>query len=77
MDLFLQDVGTICDELPSLAALNLSSNLMLHEIFELPQLKSIRILVLNNTGINWMQVLIDYGRSKYLKIHYQQLKSFI
>jgi hypothetical protein len=56
MDLFLQDVGTICDELPSLAALNLSNNLMLHEIFELPQLKSIRILVLNNTGINWMQV---------------------
>ncbi|KAE8022275.1 hypothetical protein FH972_008087 [Carpinus fangiana] len=53
-----KDLGTICDELPSLAALNLSNNLMLLEICELPQLKSIHILVLNNTGINWMQIEI-------------------
>ncbi|XP_059451695.1 tubulin-folding cofactor E [Corylus avellana] len=53
-----KDLGTICDELPSLAALNISNNLMLLEICELPQLKSIRILVLNNTGINWKQIEI-------------------
>ncbi|CAK7328853.1 unnamed protein product [Dovyalis caffra] len=29
------DVGTICEQLPSLAALNLSNNLMAHEIVEL------------------------------------------
>jgi hypothetical protein len=52
----LQDVGIICEQLPSLAALNLSNNSMSHEIVGLPLLKSIHILVLNNTGINWTQV---------------------
>ncbi|KAJ6291665.1 hypothetical protein OIU76_023700 [Salix suchowensis] len=50
------DVGTICEQLPSLVALNLSNNSMSHEIVGLPQLKRIRILVLNNTGINWTQI---------------------
>ncbi|PON42013.1 CAP Gly-rich domain containing protein [Trema orientale] len=52
------DVGTICKELPTLAALNLSYNLMASDIVGLPQLKSIRILVLNNTGVNWTKVEI-------------------
>ncbi|WCJ34835.1 Tubulin-folding cofactor E [Euphorbia peplus] len=51
-----KDVGTICEQLPSLTALNLSSNLMSLNITGLPQLKNIRILVLNNTGIKWAQV---------------------
>ncbi|KAG6737800.1 hypothetical protein POTOM_059330 [Populus tomentosa] len=50
------DVGIICEQLPSLAALNLSNNSMSHEIVGLPLLKSIHILVLNNTGINWTQI---------------------
>ncbi|XP_011036254.1 PREDICTED: tubulin-folding cofactor E isoform X1 [Populus euphratica] len=51
-----KDVGIICEQLPSLAALNLSSNSMSHEIVGLPLLKNIHILVLNNTGINWTQI---------------------
>ncbi|KAJ6297210.1 hypothetical protein OIU78_022857 [Salix suchowensis] len=51
-----KDVGTICEQLPSLVALNLSNNSMSHEIVGLPQLKRIRILVLNNTGIKWTQI---------------------
>lgn len=51
-----KDVGIICEQLPSLAALNLSNNSMSHEIVGLPLLKSIHILVLNNTGINWTQI---------------------
>ncbi|KAK1384329.1 tubulin-folding cofactor E [Heracleum sosnowskyi] len=50
-----EDVGTICNELPALVALNLSSNKMSHHVVGL-QLKSIKILVLNNTGLNWSQV---------------------
>ncbi|PON49534.1 CAP Gly-rich domain containing protein [Parasponia andersonii] len=53
-----KDVGTICKELPTLAALNLSYNLMASDIVGLPQLKSIRILVLNNTGVNWTKIEI-------------------
>ncbi|EEF36877.1 tubulin-folding cofactor E [Ricinus communis] len=51
-----KDIGTICEQLPALAALNLSNNLMSRTIAELSQLKNIHILVLNNTGINWTQV---------------------
>lgn len=51
----LQDVGTICNELPALVALNLSYNKMSHHVVGL-QLKSIKILVLNYTGLNWSQV---------------------
>lgn len=52
----LQDVGTICVQLPGLAALNLSNNLMAHDITGLPLLMNLRVLVLNNTGIKWKEV---------------------
>ncbi|CAL5184106.1 unnamed protein product [Lathyrus oleraceus] len=51
-----KDVGIICEQLPALKALNLSYNLMSPYKSELPLLKSIRILVLNNTGVDWEQV---------------------
>ncbi|WOH00524.1 hypothetical protein DCAR_0519889 [Daucus carota subsp. sativus] len=50
-----EDVGTICNALPALVALNLSYNRMSHHVVGL-QLKNIKILVLNNTGLNWTQV---------------------
>ncbi|KAF5936840.1 hypothetical protein HYC85_024346 [Camellia sinensis] len=53
-----RDVGVICKELPSLGALNLSNNLMAHDVVGLPQLTNIHILVLNHTGVNWEQVEI-------------------
>ncbi|XVE60722.1 hypothetical protein DITRI_Ditri05aG0150900 [Diplodiscus trichospermus] len=53
-----KDVGTICEQLPHLVALNLSNNLMIQNITGLPLLKCIRVLVLNSTGINWSQVEI-------------------
>ena len=52
----LQEVGAIFEGLPALSALNLTNNLMAHDMAELPQLENIRVLVLNNTGIKWMQV---------------------
>lgn len=51
-----KDVGIICEQLPALKALNLSYNLMSPYKSELPLLKSIRVLVLNNTGVDWEQV---------------------
>ncbi|KDP45616.1 hypothetical protein JCGZ_17223 [Jatropha curcas] len=51
-----KDVGTMCEHLPALSALNLSNNIMSQSITGLPQLKNIRVLVLNNSGINWTQV---------------------
>ncbi|KAI8568646.1 hypothetical protein RHMOL_Rhmol02G0216600 [Rhododendron molle] len=51
-----KDVGAICEGLPALVALNLTNNLMAHDILGLPQLRNIRVLVLNNTGIKWIQV---------------------
>ncbi|XP_057433128.1 tubulin-folding cofactor E [Lotus japonicus] len=51
-----KDVGTICEQLPALGTLNLSYNLMTPYKSELPLLKSIRVLVLNNTGVDWEQV---------------------
>ncbi|KAK2969101.1 hypothetical protein RJ640_028808 [Escallonia rubra] len=51
-----KDVGSIGTGLPALGALNLSSNMMSHDITGMPQLNTIRILVLNNTGLSWMQV---------------------
>ncbi|KAF3434118.1 hypothetical protein FNV43_RR25221 [Rhamnella rubrinervis] len=53
-----KDVGIICKELPALSALNLSYNLMTKEIVGMPQLKSIHILVLNNTSLKWKEVEI-------------------
>ncbi|KAH7570934.1 hypothetical protein JRO89_XS05G0225900 [Xanthoceras sorbifolium] len=58
INIFLQDVGAICEQLPALATLNLSNNLMTKDVSGLPQLKNIRILVLNSTGISWMEVEI-------------------
>ncbi|KAJ0095427.1 hypothetical protein Patl1_15473 [Pistacia atlantica] len=51
-------VGAICEQLPGLTAINFSNNIMSKDISGLPQLKGICILVLNNTGINWVQVEI-------------------
>ncbi|XP_045806398.1 tubulin-folding cofactor E [Trifolium pratense] len=51
-----KDVGIICEQLPALKALNLSYNLMSPYKSELPLLKSIRVIVLNNTGVDWEQV---------------------
>lgn len=50
----------ICEQLPDLVALNLSYNLMAQDIVGLPHLESIRILVLNNIGIDWTQVPIFF-----------------
>ncbi|KAK7303533.1 hypothetical protein RJT34_14440 [Clitoria ternatea] len=51
-----KDVGTICEQLPALRTLNLSNNLMSPYKSGLPLLKSIQVLVLNNTGVDWEQV---------------------
>ncbi|CAJ1962882.1 unnamed protein product [Sphenostylis stenocarpa] len=51
-----KDVGTICEQLSALRTLNLSNNLMSPYKSELPILKSIQVLVLNNTGVDWEQV---------------------
>ncbi|GAU16632.1 hypothetical protein TSUD_325820 [Trifolium subterraneum] len=51
-----KDVGFIFEQLPALKALNLSYNSMSPYKSELPLLKSIRVLVLNNTGVDWEQV---------------------
>ncbi|CAL9038104.1 unnamed protein product [Musa banksii] len=51
-----QDIGTLCEALPSLKILNLTNNLMDCEIPKLLSLVSIRVLVLNNCGITWNQV---------------------
>ncbi|XP_019155293.1 PREDICTED: tubulin-folding cofactor E, partial [Ipomoea nil] len=53
-----EEVGIICKELPGLAALNLSHNIMAHDISGMPLLNNIRILVLNHTGISWKHVEI-------------------
>ncbi|XP_058090068.1 tubulin-folding cofactor E [Magnolia sinica] len=53
-----KDVGAICEELAALEVLNLSNNVMTHDITDLPLLKNIRILVLNNCGMTWDQVEI-------------------
>ena len=52
----MQDIGTICEQLPSLTALNLSHNLMADVVVGLPRLGRIRTLVLNCTGVKWTQV---------------------
>ncbi|XP_047342032.1 tubulin-folding cofactor E [Impatiens glandulifera] len=50
------DIGAICKELPALSALNLSNNILAHDILGFPQVKEIRILVLNSTGLSWTEV---------------------
>ncbi|XP_024961088.1 tubulin-folding cofactor E [Cynara cardunculus var. scolymus] len=51
-----QDVAAICSGLPALTALNLSSNTMSHSVVGISHLTNLRILVLNNTAINWSQI---------------------
>ncbi|XP_022939765.1 tubulin-folding cofactor E [Cucurbita moschata] len=51
-----KDISIICDQLQALVALILSNNLLSRDISGPVQLNHIRILVLNNTGITWMQV---------------------
>ncbi|KHN14357.1 Tubulin-specific chaperone E, partial [Glycine soja] len=51
-----KDVGTICEQLPALRTINLSNNLMSPYKSELPLLKNIKVVVLNNTGVDWEQV---------------------
>lgn len=57
LSLHLQDLGKLSENLPSLTALNLSNNLMGANVADVPLLKHLRVLVLNNTGISWSQVL--------------------
>ncbi|OIV91902.1 hypothetical protein TanjilG_17894 [Lupinus angustifolius] len=51
-----KDIVTICEQLPNLGTLNLTSNLMSPCKSELPLLKSICVLVLNNSSVDWEQV---------------------
>ncbi|GAB2299152.1 hypothetical protein Dimus_033224 [Dionaea muscipula] len=51
-----KDVGAICEELPALAALNLSNNLMACDMASLSPLRNLSVLVLNYTGIKWIQI---------------------
>ncbi|XP_008775749.2 tubulin-folding cofactor E isoform X2 [Phoenix dactylifera] len=53
-----QDIGSLCDALPALGVLNLTNNFMEHDVEELPLLKIIRTLVLNNCGMAWKEVEI-------------------
>ncbi|KAI3767563.1 hypothetical protein L2E82_17780 [Cichorium intybus] len=51
-----QDVGAICSGLPILEGLNLTNNIMSKAVIGISHLKNLRILVLNNTTINWSQI---------------------
>ncbi|GKV12409.1 hypothetical protein SLEP1_g23551 [Rubroshorea leprosula] len=65
-----KDIGTICEQLLSLLALNLSNNLMMQNITGLPQLKGICVLVLNNSSINWSQVeILEHSLPAIQELH--------
>ncbi|XP_010427979.1 PREDICTED: tubulin-folding cofactor E-like [Camelina sativa] len=51
-----EEIGALCEQLPALTTLNLSSNSLSSEVTSLPQLNNIRVLVLNNSGVSWNQV---------------------
>ncbi|CAA7052339.1 unnamed protein product [Microthlaspi erraticum] len=51
-----EEIGALCEQLPALTTLNLSCNSLSSDVTSLPQLKNIRVLVLNNTGLSWTQV---------------------
>ncbi|KAL9320647.1 hypothetical protein ACSQ67_012486 [Phaseolus vulgaris] len=51
-----KDIGIICEQLPALRTINLSNILMSPYKTDLPILKIIQVLVLNNTGVDWQQV---------------------
>ncbi|KAG4381336.1 hypothetical protein GLYMA_15G127633v4 [Glycine max] len=61
-----KDVGTICEQLPALRTINLSNNLMSPYKSELPLLKNIKVVVLNNTGVDWEQVPSIFCRLVFL-----------
>ncbi|KAG2253913.1 hypothetical protein Bca52824_084049 [Brassica carinata] len=50
-----EEICALCEKLPALTTLNLSYNSLSSEVNSLPQLKNIRVLVLNNTGLSWTQ----------------------
>ncbi|WMV55138.1 hypothetical protein MTR67_048523 [Solanum verrucosum] len=51
-----REIAAICKELPALVTLNLSYNIMSHDISGMPLLNHINVVVLNHTGIGWKQV---------------------
>ncbi|KAH0716275.1 hypothetical protein KY284_009180 [Solanum tuberosum] len=51
-----REIAAICKELPALVILNLSYNIMSHDISGMPLLNHINVVVLNHTGIGWKQV---------------------
>ncbi|KAL5993275.1 hypothetical protein ACLOJK_014199 [Asimina triloba] len=50
-----KDVGAICEALPALEVLNLTNNIMKHDLTKLPSVKSLHILVLNNCSVAWKE----------------------
>lgn len=65
-----EDIGYIYEQLPSLIAVNLSNNLMVQNVTKLPQLKRIRVLVLNNARISWSQVeIIKHSLPEIEELH--------
>ncbi|XP_047173440.1 tubulin-folding cofactor E isoform X2 [Vigna umbellata] len=65
-----KDVGTICEQLPALRTINLSNNLMSPYKTNLPILKIIQVLVVNNTGVDWEQVeLLRQSLSTIEELH--------
>lgn len=53
---YWREIAAICKELPALVTLNLSYNIMSHDISGMPLLNHIKVVVLNHTGICWKQV---------------------
>ncbi|MCD7455784.1 hypothetical protein HAX54_029638 [Datura stramonium] len=51
-----REIAAICKELPALVTLNLSYNIMSHDISGMPLLNHIKVVVLNHTGICWKLV---------------------
>ncbi|XP_060175609.1 tubulin-folding cofactor E isoform X3 [Lycium barbarum] len=51
-----REIAGICIELPALVTLNLSYNIMSHDVSGMPVLNHIKVVVLNHTGISWKQV---------------------
>ncbi|XP_059297321.1 tubulin-folding cofactor E isoform X2 [Lycium ferocissimum] len=51
-----REIAAICIELPALVTLNLSYNIMSHDVSGMPVLNHIKVVVLNHTGISWKQV---------------------
>ncbi|XP_073013996.1 tubulin-folding cofactor E [Typha latifolia] len=48
-----EDIGSLCEALSSLEVLDLTNNIMECDVMELPSLKRIRVLVLNNCHVTW------------------------